>query len=89
MRYTATFEIPDEDDARWRMVWSADATIESFKKVNYPVWIKYFDENGRQITEYYRKQTQVEGHWKNTIRNECPVEGSLSPTKKKMCPSGG
>jgi len=55
MRYTATFEIPDEDDARWRMVWSADATIESFKKVNYPVWIKYFDENGRQITEYYRK----------------------------------
>jgi len=55
MRYTATFEIPDEDDARWRMVWSADSTIESFKRVRYPVWIKYFDENGRQITEYYRK----------------------------------
>ena len=55
MIYTATFELPDDDDAKWRVLWSADATIESFKKTRYPVKIQYLDENGVNIISFARK----------------------------------
>jgi hypothetical protein len=55
MRYTATFDIPDDPDAWYRLYWGANQITESYKHVRYPVDITFLDPSGGTLEEYHKK----------------------------------